>query len=239
MSVDPAGADAVFSAYREHGDVRLRNEIVLQHLSLAEHYVRRFTRMGVPPEDLRQVAHLAIVRAVERFDPDRGVAFATFASRSIEGELKRYFRDRTWAVRPPRRIQELHLELRRATEALQQRLGRSPTPRELAEELQVGEDEVLEALEANAAHESATLDTADNTGVAGWHLGDAEIAVGRLDLRMALAALPERHREIVILRFYGDLSQAEIAERIGVSQSYLSRMLRRALLDLRARIDGV
>src|SRR3954468_16509856 len=147
-----------FVEYRRTGDRRLRNELVEQHRGSADYFVKRYARRGVPEDALRQVALLAIVHAVDRFDPDVGVAFSTFASRTIEGELKRYFRDRTWSVRPPRRAQELHLELRRADEDLTQRLGRSPTLTELAAEVGESEDHVLEALEAGVAHQATSLD---------------------------------------------------------------------------------
>ena len=126
----------LFREYRRTGDRRVRNRLVEEHLTVPDYYVRRYSGRGVPHDDLRQVALLTMLRSIDRFDPDLGIEFGTFASRTIEGELKRYFRDRTWAVRPPRRAQELHLELRRAEEELTQRLGRSPTVAELADELE-------------------------------------------------------------------------------------------------------
>lgn len=235
----------LFAEFRRTGDLAVRNRLVEEHRDLAEYFVRRYSHRGVPPDDLRQLALMGIIHAVDRFDPEVGVAFSTFASRTVEGELKRYFRDRTWSVRPPRRVQELHLELRRADEDLGQRLGRSPTVRELAAEIQASEDQVLEALEAGTAHQAASLDQP-----AGGEDADAprserlvspvDPGYGQADLAIIvqelLSELPERERTVVYLRFFENLTQPEIAERVGISQSYLSRLLRRTFVELRSRI---
>ena len=237
----------LFREYRRTGDRRVRNRLVEEHLTVPDYYVRRYSGRGVPHDDLRQVALLTMLRSIDRFDPDLGIEFGTFASRTIEGELKRYFRDRTWAVRPPRRAQELHLELRRAEEELTQRLGRSPTVAELADELDESVDHVLEALEAGAAHRASSLDQparddGDDPAPRAERLvaGD-EPGYGRVDQRMLVVELveqlPEREREIIALRFFEGMSQPEIAERIGVSQSYLSRLLRKTLLHLRELLE--
>lgn len=236
-----------FEEYQRTGDREVRNHIVEAHRHVADYYVRRYERRGVPHDDLLQVSLLSIVRAAERYDPARGVEFSTFAGRTIEGELKRFFRDRTWSIRPPRRVQELHLALRRAQEELAQTLGRSPTVRELARFCEVSQDEVLEALEASGAHQATSLDrsrTTDTDDSAG-SLGDRVLAtdeagfdqVDRRDLVQGLLAeLPERDRQIIEMRFFEHMTQPEIAARVGVSQSYLSRVLRRTLLDLRAKL---
>lgn len=222
-------------------DLEARNRLVEEHADLANHFVRRYAGRGLARDDLRQMAMLAMVKAADRFDPTMGVAFSTFASRTIDGELKRQFRDRSWSVRPPRALQELHLALRRADEELTQELGRPPRVDELAERLDVNEDDVLEALEAGAAHHADSLDApvGDSGRTTADRLGSGDVGYGRAEGRMLveelLATLPERERTILELRFYEDLSQEEIAERIGVSQSYLSRLLRRTLLDLRQR----
>lgn len=248
---DPSRAErtaALVVAYRATGERRLRNEIVELHLDVAEHYIRRYGRRGTPVEDLRQVALLTIVRAVDRFDPDQGVAFSTFASRTVDGELKRYFRDRTWLVRPPRRAQELHLSLRRAEDELTQHLGRSPSVDELAAALGVSTDDVLQAVEAAGARGRTSLDhpvvTGDGeaTALADRLLGDLDPAYAAVDRRLVvrdlLRTLDARERRIIEMRFFEGRTQEEIAEQVGVSQSYLSRLLRQVLLDLRARIDG-
>ncbi len=237
----------LFREYRRTGDRRVRNRIVEEHLNVPDYYVRRYSGRGVPRDDLRQVALLTMLRSIDRFDPDLGIEFGTFASRTIEGELKRYFRDRTWAVRPPRRAQELHLELRRAEEELTQRLGRSPTVAELADELDESVDHVLEALEAGVAHRASSLDQPsrddgeDQAPRAERLVAATEPGFNRVDQRMLVVELveqlPEREREIIALRFFEGMSQPEIAERIGVSQSYLSRLLRKTLLHLRELLD--
>jgi RNA polymerase sigma-B factor len=237
----------LFETYRRTGDRDARNRIVEAHRDVAEYYLKRYARRGVEADDLRQVALLAIVRAVDRFDPAHGVEFSTFASRTVEGEFKRYFRDRTWTVRPPRRAQELHLELRRAEEELAQRLGRSPTVAELAREVGDSIDHVLEALEAGVAHQGASLDQApgasddsDAAVLADRVLATHEQGYGRVDqaivLQDVLAELDERDRTIIKMRFFENRTQEAIAQEMGVSQSYLSRILRRVLLDLRARL---
>jgi RNA polymerase sigma-B factor len=237
----------LFRRYQDTGERRYRNEIVELHRDVAEYYIKRYSRRGVPADDLRQVALLTIVRAVDRFDLEQGVEFSTFASRTIEGELKRYFRDKTWTVRPPRRAQELHLSLRRAEEELAQRLGRSPTVEELADELGESVDHVLEAMEAGVAHQGTSLDQpaggneADGVALAERVLAHNDEGFAHVDrqliVREVLETLDERDRRIIELRFFENHTQEEIAEEIGVSQSYLSRILRRVLLDLREKLD--
>jgi len=237
----------LFREYRRTGDRRVRNRIVEEHLSVPDYYVRRYSGRGVPRDDLRQVALLTMLRSIDRFDPDLGIEFSTFASRTIEGELKRYFRDRTWAVKPPRRAQELHLELRRAEEDLTQRLGRSPTVAELADELDESVDHVLEAMEAGVAHRASSLDQParddgeDQAPRAARLVAAPDPGYGRVDQRLLVVdlveQLPDREREIIALRFFEGMSQPEIAERIGVSQSYLSRLLRKTLLHLRELLE--
>lgn len=236
-----------FHEYRRTQSRQLRNELIEEHLELAAIYARRYQGRGVPSDDLEQVALFSILRAVERFDPDRGVEFSTYASRTIDGEIKRYFRDRTWSVRPPRRTQELHLELRRTEEDLVHRLGRSPTIAELADALDESVDHVLEALEAGRAHSATSIDQPhrhDADDRADWSdrvLAELDPRLGEVDSRIIvedlLEKLPDRQRDILRMRFFENLSQTEIADRIGVSQSYLSRILRGALLDLRRALE--
>lgn len=228
-----------FREFRRTGDTRIRNELAEEHLDAVEPLVRRYSNRGIATDDLRQVAHLAVLKAVERFDPDMGVSFGTFASRTADGEIKRWFRDRSWSVRPPRSLQELHLQVRRQTEELHQSLGRSPTVKELAEATDSTPDQVLEAMEAGTAHEADSLDrpAGDEDGAPAVVLGGADAGYGRTDERLLVAdlleTLPERERELIRLRFFEHMSQPEIAERFGVSQSYLSRLLRKTLLELR------
>ena len=248
MASPHASAEEVaswFAEYRRTGDRAVRNNLVEAHRHVADFYSKRYSQRGVPTEDLRQVALLAILRAVDRFDPGHGVEFSTFASRTIDGELKRYFRDQTWTVRPPRRAQELHLAVRRTTEDLTQRLGRSPTVNELAAELGETVDHVLEAMEAGVAHKGASLDQRAGGADGGEQspaLGERvlvhhEPRYGDVDLRLLvdelLAGLDERDRRIIEMRFFENRTQEEIAAELGMSQSYLSRVLRGLLLQLR------
>ncbi|MHB8293286.1 MAG: SigB/SigF/SigG family RNA polymerase sigma factor [Acidimicrobiales bacterium] len=227
--------------YSKSRDSKLRAELVEAHLGLAEHLARRFSNRGEAHDDLVQVASLALVKAVDRFDPDRGAEFSTYATHTIAGELKRHFRDKGWAVRAPRRMQELYLRLGPLVTDLSQALGRSPTIDELAAEAQVSNDEVVEALEAGHAYRFTSLD-APAPGEPGGEgmgasLGSEDAAFARVERRAVLspmlAELPERERMILHLRFFEGLTQSEIAGRLGLSQMHVSRLLARSLGQLR------
>lgn len=247
-SVGPApGAEdlaQLFARYRATEDRSARNEIVERHRALADGVARRYGSRGLPVEDLRQIALLAMVRAVDRFDPGKGASFATFAGRTMEGELKRALRDKSWTVRPPRAAQERYLELRRREEELTHRIGRSPTVAELAGAMDASVDEVLEAMEAAGARSAAPITRPDDDGeevVADTLLGADDLGFAGIDDRLLVAGLldrlDERSRKVVELRFFERMGQEEIAQRLGVSQSYLSRLLRRALVDLRGHLE--
>jgi RNA polymerase sigma-B factor len=233
--------DERFAEYRRTGDRRLRDELVEAHVPLAQYLARRFAHRGEPHDDLLQVALLGLLKAVERFEPDRGLQFSTFATPTIVGELKRHFRDRGWAMRVPRRVQELHLQLSRAVGAMSQSQGRSPTPKEVAAFLGVSEEEVLEAMEAGGMYRLASLDApapaAEDGGDLLGMVGDDDPALEQVEhaeeLSTLLGALPERERAIVYLRFFRGLTQSEIATRIGISQMHVSRLLARSLAQLR------
>ena len=217
-----------FAELRRAEDPALRDELIEEHLWLARHCARRFAGKGEARDDLEQVASLALVKAVDRFDPSFGVRFSTFAVPTITGELRRHFRDRTWSVRVTRRLKDLHLELKAANELLSQDLGRAPTVDELAESLDVTVDEVLEALEAGASYRATSLTVGgtedeehDLAGFDDEQLGSAGV---RVALAEAMRTLPDRERRVVYLRFYLGLSQSEIAEQIGVSQVHVSRI---------------
>jgi RNA polymerase sigma-B factor len=237
------GVDERFVAYRRTRRRRLRDDLVEDHAGLAHFLARRFANRGEDIDDLMQVALVGLLKAVERFDPDRGPQFSTFATPTILGELKRHFRDRGWAVRVPRGVQELHLQLGRIIAALGQEQGRSPTPAEVAERAAVSEEEVLEAMEAGSLYRLASLDrpaTGDDVEASGLaaRLGEDdpgfEQIEHRAELDELLGALPDRERRIVELRFFESMTQAEIAERVGVSQMHVSRLLVRSLELLRA-----
>lgn len=230
----------LFEQYRRSGDRRIRNQLVEAHMGFGIHVARKYANRGVPEDDLRQVAMLALVKAVDRFDPDRGVSFSTFAGRTVEGEIKRYFRDRTWAVRVPRPAKELHLRIRSAGEDLAHELGRSPTVRELASYLTVSTDDVVMAMGAAAAYSADRIqpptddDSApDSRGVLAERESGFGLTEDRIVLQRLIDRLPEREQEIVRLRFFEELTQAEIAERIGISQMHVSRLLRKAFEQMR------
>ncbi len=229
---------ADFVEFAAPRDVRLRDRLVEAHLGLAHQLARRFANRGETQDDLVQVASLALINAVDRFDPERGFEFSTFATRTILGELKRHFRDKGWAVRAPRRIQELYLELGAAAEVLAQELGHPPTVRELADRTGATEEAVLEALEAGQGYRATSIDAPDDReGTLAARLGGLDPGfVGTDDHQVlveALQPLPERERTIVGLRFVEGLTQSQIADRIGVSQMHVSRLLSASIARLR------
>jgi RNA polymerase sigma-B factor len=234
---------ALFARYRESRDPRDRAAIVERFLPLARQLARRYERADEPFDDLLQVAALGLVKAVDRFDTTREVAFSSFAVPTILGEIKRHFRDRTWSVRVPRDLQELSLKVDRAVGELSREARRQPGVSEVAERLGVGEEEVLEAMEASGAYRAASLD-APRTGVrddpaetVGESFGHEEagfrLAEHRATLERLMRAVTPRDREVLRLRFEQDMTQAEIGEQIGVSQMQVSRIIRQAIGRLR------
>jgi RNA polymerase sigma-B factor len=219
----------------------LRDRTVELHLPLAEHLARRFSHRGEPHDDLVQVANIGLIKAVDRFEVERGLEFSTYATPTIVGEIKRHFRDKTWAVRVPRRLQELRLSMTQATADLSQSLERSPTVAELAERLGVGEDDVIEALEAGGAYSTIPLDAERDDDSPGPSLSDTlgiedgsfETVENLAALKPLLAALPVRERKILLLRFFESKTQSEIAAELGISQMHVSRLLARTLEQLR------
>ena len=244
---DASATREKFVEYRRTRDRTLRNELVEEHMRLAEFLARRFVHRGEPLDDLRQVALVGLLKAVERFEPDRGLQFSSFAMPTIVGELKRHFRDRGWAVRVPRRVQELHLELDRTIAALSQELGRPPTPREIAARAGVQEEDVLESMEASSLYRLPSIDAIrsgdDAAGAPAERIGDVDPEMGAVDNRLAvgelLSLLPEREQTIVYLRFFEGLTQSEIAEHVGISQMHVSRLLVRSLETLSAHTGAV
>jgi RNA polymerase sigma-B factor len=231
-----------FVRYTRTRDRTLRNELIEAHRPLAVTLARRYDGRGEPLDDLVQTGMLGLLKAVERYDPERGVRFTTFAIPTILGTLKRHFRDTTWAVKVPRRPQELHARIRAAVETFSQRQGRQPTVAELAAELGAAEDDVLDALQVGASYRTLGLDTTqpdDSRPQAGdRYLGVDESGFAAMELRRdleeLLTRLPERQRIVVRLRFVEDMTQAEIAHIVGVSQMQISRLLRRSLEEMRA-----
>lgn len=243
---EPIDVDQLLTDYRETHDRRIRNQIVEAHLHIVDHYVTRYSRSGrVSPDDLRQAALIAVIGAVERFDEHGGASLRTFASRTVEGELKRYLRDKTWTVRPPRSHQEAHLGIRKATEELTQSLHRSPTVAELSAHLGMNEERVIQGLAAAAVRDSESLNRMirrDQHDEMSIEFGDIDGSFDLTELRMALRlgidTLNAREQHVLRLRFLDELSQPEISELIGVSQSYVSRLIRGALISLRHSIEA-
>jgi RNA polymerase sigma-B factor len=220
----------------------LRERLVAEHLPVAEHIARRFRNRGQPEEDLRQVAAIGLIQAVDRFDPTRGSDFLSFAVPTITGEVRRYFRDTTWSMRVPRRLKELHSAITAKTAQLSQSLGRAPRPSELAEALGLPVEEINEGLAAASAYHSDSLDelVSSTDGVTtsigdllGEHDERLDVVVDRQALFPVLATLSERERTIVTLRFFGNLTQTQIADRIGLSQMHVSRLLAASIVKLR------
>jgi RNA polymerase sigma-B factor len=239
--------DSLFRQYRASGDRRVRNQLIHQHRWLAIHCAKRFADKGEPLDDLVQVAMLGVLKAVERFDPDYGAAFATFAVPTIVGELRRHFRDTTWAVHVPRRARDLQHTVKVAVDELGQLLGRSPTVGEIAGQAGVCQEDVLDALEAarcyrNAPLESGSDDTAGEIADIAA-LGEDERGLDAVEatstVEQLLTVLPPRERRIVELRYLQGHTQSRIAELVGVSQVQVSRLLRRSLAVMRSSLEDV
>jgi RNA polymerase sigma-B factor len=245
---DRSGARALFVELRALKDgspeyAELRNRLVRMHLPLVEHLARRFRNRGEPLDDLTQVATIGLIKSVDRFDPDRGVEFSTYATPTVVGEIKRHFRDKGWAVRVPRRLQELRLALTTATAELSQQHGRSPTVHELAEKLAISEEEVLEGLESANAYSTLSLDvpdTDDESPAVADTLGSEDEALEGVEYRESLKPLledlPPREKRILLLRFFGNMTQSQIAQEVGISQMHVSRLLARTLAQLREKL---
>jgi RNA polymerase sigma-B factor len=234
----PAGDDRLremFHAFARTRDAALRAELTEAYLPLAAALAGRFAGRS-EHDDLEQAANLALVKAIDRFDPARGFEFSTFAWATISGELKRHLRDRSWGIRVPRRVQEHFLTTARAVEELHQQLGRPPTVAELSESTGLDEDQTIEALEVRDLHRLPSLD-APGGDSSSWELGAVDDAFERTDERDLLARLleqlPDRERELLRLRFVEQLSQSDIAARIGISQMHVSRLLSATIERLR------
>jgi RNA polymerase sigma-B factor len=234
--------DRQLFARRDQGDLRAREELIERFLPLARSIARRYEQSGEPIEDLVQVASMALVKAVDRYDSNRGAAFSSFAVPTIAGELKRHFRDRAWAIRPPRDVQELALRVDRAAERLNTQLNRAPTVRELAEAVNESEELVLEAMQARGAYSALSFEaphgrSGDDRSVLQDTLGAEEDgyvdAESRAVIDRLMRGVSARERLVLRLRFEEDLTQAEIGKLLGVSQMQISRILRRALERLR------
>jgi RNA polymerase sigma-B factor len=233
----------LFIRHQRHNDAAAREALVERFLPLARQLARRYQRADEPIEDLVQVASLGLIKAIDRFDPEREIAFSSYAVPTILGELKRHFRDKTWAVRVPRDLQELSLKVDRTVAELSREGHRAPSVQEIAEHLDESEENVLEALQASSAYRATSFDAprAGGDDDAGDTLGDAVggddtefgLAEDRATLERLMQAIGPREREVLRLRFVEDMTQAEIGERIGVSQMQISRLIRQSLVRLR------
>jgi RNA polymerase sigma-B factor len=242
-----ATGSELFHRVHDDHDPRAREELVIRHLPLARKLAGRYARTQEPFEDLYQVACLGLVKAIDRFDTERGVTFASFAVPTILGELKRHFRDKGWAVHLPRGLQELVLKVQDADSKLNTRLGRSPTVLEIAQFLEARTEDVVEALDALAAHRAASLDAPIETGIDDGSNTRHDL-VGSVDerfslvelyasMKSAIAELSQEDQDVLALRFEEKLTQREIAGRIGVSQMQVSRMLRRITTQMRKTME--
>ena len=221
-----------------------RDAIIERCLPLADHIARRFEGKGEARDDLLQVARIGLINAVKRFDVEMGSDFASFAVPTIMGELRRHFRDNSWSVKVPRRMKELHLQIGSATAEMSQRLGRAPTASELAAELNIDRDEVLDGLMAGSSYKTTSID-----GAAGSEerpslaetLGDVDPGLENVEsreaLRPLLAELPERERTVLVLRFFESMTQSQIAAKVGISQMHVSRLLAKTLAQLREKLE--
>lgn len=216
----------------------LRAALIERHLPLVTFMARKFADRGEPLDDLIQVGTIGLIKAIDRFEISKGFEFSTFATPTIVGEIKRHFRDKTWAVRVPRRLQELGASVTKATTELTQRLDRSPTPKEIAKHLGITVDDVAEALESNAAYSTVSLDVTSETSTSiGETFGALDEALEgveyRESLRPLLAQLDDREKRILQMRFFDNLSQSQIATELGISQMHVSRILNKVLTHLR------
>jgi RNA polymerase sigma-B factor len=235
--------DPRFVEYRRSGDRRLREELVMAHQELARHCVRRYAGRGERVEDLLQVALLGLVKAVDRFDPNRGVVFSTFAVPTIAGELRRHFRDKTWPVHVPRRAKDNNVLVADVTGDLTQQLRRPPTVQEVAERAGLTDEEVLEALEADGCYRSVPLTPIDDesgpdeeSAALGRHDGGYGAVDARVTLEGIIHVLPVREHLVLKLRYVDGLTQTQIASRVGVSQVQVSRLIRDSLAKLRQEL---
>jgi RNA polymerase sigma-B factor len=231
--------------YHEDGDLQAREKLIEQYMSLVRSLARRYSYRGEQLEDLVQIGAIGLIKAIDRFDLERGVELTTYATPNIIGEIKRHFRDKGWAVRVPRGLQELNVQLSRLVEQLTVQLGRSPTIPELAKAAGVEEEEVLEALESGRAYTSLSLsvgggggddDDLDPLESLGTEEHQYEVSEDRAVLAPGFKALDERERKILQLRFFDGLTQSQIAQQVGISQMHVSRLIRRALEKIRETI---
>jgi RNA polymerase sigma-B factor len=243
---EPASDAELLRRYHESGDVDARQELIERHLEFVQRLARRYARRGEQLDDLTQVGCVGLIKAIDRFDGSFGANLTTYAAPNILGEIKRHFRDRGWSVRVPREIQELNVKLTKIVDELTTKLGRSPSVLELAAEAQSTPEQVLEALESSAAYSALSLsegpDPDDENAGPMDTLGEEDEHFEQSEQRITLASgiqrLPPRERAILHLRFFEGLTQSEIAERVGISQMHVSRLIRNSLDRIRRELES-
>ena len=239
-----AGDRDLLRAYHDGGDLAAREQLIERYMSLVRSLARRYSYRGEQLDDLVQIGAIGLIKAIDRFDVERGVELTTYATPNIIGEIKRHFRDRSWSVRVPRGLQELNVKLSKLVDQLTVQLGRSPTISELAKAASVGEEEVLEALESGRAYSSVSLsvggagedEDVDPMETIGAIEHEYEVSEDRALLEPGFRVLDERERKILHLRFFEGLTQSQIAQQIGISQMHVSRLIRRSLEKIREEI---
>jgi RNA polymerase sigma-B factor len=235
-------AERLIAEFAATRDPRLRDRLVMMHDRMVRYLASRFDSRLSPQEDVVQVAYIGLISAIDRFDPKKGVSFVTYAIPTIVGEIKRYFRDQTWVLKAPRKLRDLGLNLKKLRLDLEQKLGRSPSVQEMAEAAHVTEERLLQAMEVDRAYAPCSLDTC-LYGRDGSRKGPVSECMGDIDgellfieerdaLKQAISRLNQRQQQIILLRYYEELSQAEVAARMGISQMHVSRLERQALRDL-------
>ena len=236
----------LFRRYKEEGDEEAREQLIVSHVNLVRYIAAKFKNRGEPLDDLIQVGTIGLIKAIDRFDPSRGLEFTTYATPTIMGEIKRHFRDKGWTIRVPRRLQELSAKVNSATDELTARLQRSPSIEEVADYLGTTADEVLEAMESSSAYSSVPLEGQGNNeeddapSVIDRYAsvdGDLEASDDRMVLEEVIGEFPEADQQAIRMRFIDGMTQVEIAKRLGISQVQVSRMLRRALRRIQDKID--
>ncbi|MCX6345941.1 MAG: RNA polymerase sigma factor SigF [Armatimonadetes bacterium] len=240
--------EELFRKYIITRNSHVRDELVIMHQNLVRFLAGKFANRGEPLEDLVQVGIIGLINAIDRFDPDRGTKFSTYATPTIVGEIRRHFRDKAWSLKVPRRLQELNLAANKAVEELAQRLGHPPTVQEIAKQVGASEEETLEAIELGNAYDTVSLDSTLPQGGESAPLTLAEF-VGDLDpslqaietfgdLKQAVDALEPREKAIIYYRFFKDMSQTEVAKRLNISQMHVSRLQQKALKRLKELLSA-
>lgn len=245
LAWDKVRTRELFSLYKDKGDEAARDELIMSHLNLVRFLASKFKNRGEPLDDLIQVGTIGLIKAIDRFDPSRGLEFTTYATPTILGEIKRHFRDKGWSIRVPRRLQELSAKVNQATDELTKELQRSPSTEEVAAKLGVSVDEVLEAMESSGAYSSVPLEAGSSDEEDGPAIIDHYASVDenlaasddRMVIEDTIRDFSPREREVIRMRFVEGLTQVEIARRLGVSQVQVSRLLRRTLKKVQDKID--